>query len=99
MLTTRLKKKSEEQAIRNEKVKLLIDAKLIRPIKCDGWNLLFYKGKWKAPLQNENHLHLCGQELFALLSVLYNFQSCKVAQSKAVQGTDPNKIRHAPKVF
>ena len=50
------------------------NAKLIRPIKCNGWNLLYYMGKSTIPVQNENHLHLHGQESFALLSVLYNLQ-------------------------
>lgn len=80
-------------------MKLLINAKLIRPKKCNVWNLLFYNGKSNGPLQNENHLHLCGQELSASLLVLCNLQSHKVALSKAGKGTDPNKIRQALKVF
>lgn len=79
-------------------MKLLINAKLIRPEKCNVWNLLFYNGKANVPPQMKI-ICISGQELFASLSVLYNLQSYRVALSKAVKGPDPNKIRQALKVF
>lgn len=79
-------------------MKLLINAKLIRPKKCNVWNLLFYKGK-AMYLYKMKIVCISGQELFASLSVLYNLQSYRVALSKAVKGPDANKIRQALKVF
>lgn len=51
-------------------MKLLINAKLIRPKKCNVWNLLFCNGKAKVPLKNENHLHLWTRIICITVSVV-----------------------------
>ena len=37
------------------------------------------------------HLHRCGQESLALLSVFYSLQRYKITQPKTMKGTDPTE--------
>lgn len=64
-------------------------------------NVVFFKSSLLPggnKLQNKVYFYLCGHESFALVSVFYILQNCKIAQSNTVRGTGPYRIGYSQRI-